>query len=105
MAGKGKGRGKLRPPVRFTVAESAGFLSELKTRLESGKRLRIDLSRVEHVDTAALQLLAVVSRAALAEGRACEILGASESVRDDMSLLGLESLLGSAAPGREAVAP
>lgn len=80
-------------PERFTVETAAAVLAAAAPRIRSCRTLRIDMTDVAAADTAGLQLLAVVRGSLLAEGKGCEIGGASASVRDSVALLGLEQML------------
>jgi phospholipid transport system transporter-binding protein len=55
-------------PARFTIVEVANIKHKLEAALDSGKSIQLDASRVERVDTAALQLLLAFWRVAPDEG-------------------------------------
>ncbi|MEQ8861272.1 MAG: STAS domain-containing protein [Pseudomonadales bacterium] len=99
MAGKKKSA-KLRPPERFTVEAAAEVLEAGAARIAAGKTLRIDLSDVVTIDTAALQCLVVLRTAALERGSGCAILGAPAAVRECAGMLGLGRLLEFEPPAR-----
>ena len=54
---------------------------------------QIDLSEVEAIDTAGVQLLAVCRKNALEKGKTFHISSTSESVSDALKITGLESML------------
>ena len=55
--------------------------------------VEIDLSGVEAIDTAGVQLLAVCRKNALEIGKSFQITSTSESVSDALKITGLESML------------
>ena len=55
--------------------------------------IEIDLSEVEAIDTAGVQLLAVCRKNALEIGKTFQITSTSESVSDALKITGLESML------------
>jgi len=55
--------------------------------------VEIDLSGVEAIDTAGVQLLAVCRKNALEIGKSFQITSTSESVSDALKITGLESIL------------
>ena len=55
--------------------------------------IEIDLSEVEAIDTAGVQLLAVCRKNALEIGKTFRIASTSESVSDALNIPGLESML------------
>ena len=55
--------------------------------------VEIDLSGVEAIDTAGVQLLAVCSKNSLEIGKTFQITSTSESVSDALKITGLESML------------
>ena len=55
--------------------------------------IEIDLSEVEAIDTAGVQLLAVCRKNALEIGKTFQIISTSESVSDALKITGLESML------------
>ena len=68
-----------------------------KTMLETieseRSSVQIDLSEVEAIDTAGVQLLAVCRINALEKGKTFRIASESEPVREALKLTGLESML------------
>ncbi len=55
--------------------------------------VEIDLSEVETIDTAGVQLLAVCRKNSLEIGKTFQITSTSESVTDALKITGLESML------------
>lgn len=68
--------------------------AELKPLLLGSGIHALDLSAVELLDTAGVQLLLLAVRAAQEEGRTLRVSAASQPVRAVIALLGLESRLG-----------
>ncbi len=84
----------LRLPERFTVEAVADVMAELRARTVANVQIRVDLSAVAAIDTAALQLLAAASRDADGEGRAIAFESVPDTVADCARLLGLQRFLG-----------
>jgi anti-anti-sigma regulatory factor len=93
MATRGKASAALRLPERFTVETAAQVLEDIRARLAKGGKLTIDLSDVCTVDTAGLQLLAVVRRQLSLDGQECEIKSVSDALKDNARLLGVAGIL------------
>ena len=55
--------------------------------------VQIDLSEVEAIDTAGVQLLAVCRKSALEKGKTFRITSESEAVKEALKITGLESML------------
>jgi len=55
--------------------------------------IQLDLSGVEAIDTAGIQLLAVCRKSALEKGKTFRITSESEAVREALKITGLESML------------
>ena len=55
--------------------------------------VEIDLSEVEAIDTAGVQLLAVCRKSALEKGKTFRITSESEAVKEALKITGLESML------------
>jgi len=74
--------------------------AELRTRIlaaqAGAQTLEIDLSAVEEMDTAGLQLLLMAKRSALASGRELRLLGHSRAVTDVFEMLDLGAYFGDA---------
>ncbi|MCP4754569.1 MAG: STAS domain-containing protein [Proteobacteria bacterium] len=54
--------------------------------------IRLDMSSVESIDTAALQLLVAFRKSAVQQGKAVELSPVAQSVRDALELTGLDAL-------------
>jgi anti-anti-sigma regulatory factor len=77
----------------------------LATDCGSGKVI-VDGTRVEHIDTAGLQLLVAFAQAQTKAGRTLQWSGASEQLLRSSRRLGLDGLLGMAADaGKQAAQP
>ena len=68
-----------------------------KTMLETinseRSSIEIDLSEIEAIDTAGVQLLAVCRKSALEKGKTFRITSESEAVKEALKITGLESML------------
>lgn len=94
---------QVQPARPFTVFEAAALKAWLLEQLEAGPQgLRLDLSNVEQIDTAGVQLLLMLQREA--ESRSCplSVVAPSKSVREVFGLLGLsEGLRAMSAPDHD----
>jgi ABC-type transporter Mla MlaB component len=85
--------------VSFTFAESLdisvvrGLWAELRDLLNQQAPVRLDGSRVERADAAALQLLAAFVRDARAKGKVIQWCEISEALCRSARLLGMDKLL------------
>ncbi|MFO1436298.1 MAG: STAS domain-containing protein [Gammaproteobacteria bacterium] len=70
--------------------------TELLARLQQPEATDIDLSAVENVDAAGLQLMVAFQQEAIKRGQQVKIRGARESVVKSLSLLGLQLELAAA---------
>ena len=80
-------------PPDCRIAAQAALKAELLGALEKGAIVVLDGSRVERVDTAALQLLVLFQRELQARGGTLDWHGASEAFNEAAGLLGLARLL------------
>jgi len=76
------------------VARARDLYHTLNAALAGATTLELDASRVERIDTAALQLLAVFCRAAHEAGRRLRWRAASPAFSNAAALLDLDDLLG-----------
>ena len=76
------------------IADARHLYSELNAALADAKALVLDASRVQRVDTAALQLLAAFARATHAAGLPLRWHAASAALCEAVALLGLNEALG-----------
>jgi len=67
---------------------------QLLTALSKGQELEIDLSALEELDTAGIQLMLMLKQEALRLGKGCQFINHSPAVREVMDLLNLASALG-----------
>jgi anti-sigma B factor antagonist len=85
-------------PVRIdgelTIYQAAELKDTLLAALAAADPLEIDLSRVTELDTAGVQLLMVLKRAARAQGRELRLLGHSPAVLEVFELLNLGGYFG-----------
>lgn len=79
--------------ARLDLAKAADLKRTLAALLASGGPVVIDGTRVEEIDTSALQLLASLWRGSRARGIECKWRGASEALRGTANLLGIAALL------------
>lgn len=72
----------------YTVQELRGQMLE---RLAAASRLDIDLGAVDACDCAGLQLLCAARKSAFGQGKAFEVVNASQAVRDAAEAIGLSA--------------
>jgi anti-sigma B factor antagonist len=75
----------------FTVTEKK---TSLLAFLESGSDLEVDLSQVEEIDTAGLQLLILIKREAAKAGKSLRFVMHSKSVLEIIELANLTTVFG-----------
>jgi phospholipid transport system transporter-binding protein len=80
-------------PADCRLAAQAALKAELLGALEKDAIVVLDGSRVERVDTAALQLLVLFRRELQARGGTLDWRGASEAMNEAAGLLGLAQIL------------
>lgn len=85
-------------PAALDIREIAETFEFLRSAVNCGID-SIDASRVRSVDTAGLQLLLAAGRTAAAHGRALRWVGASSSLVEAATKLGVAGVLGFARPG------
>lgn len=93
----GNSSGALVAPADMTIRLAAELASDLLAALKGkDKKVELEASDVEHVDTAALQVLISAKRSAREQGREFVITNPSQAFRETAVQLGLDSaLLGS----------
>jgi anti-anti-sigma regulatory factor len=74
---------------KLSIANAGELHQVLLSRLNAGKPIVLDGSKVEEVDTAILQLLASLKRTAAQRGVGCTWLAPSTVLRDTAELIGL----------------
>ncbi|EAT12550.1 STAS domain-containing protein [Bermanella marisrubri] len=79
---------------KCTIVIAEDLHQTLETMVESGQPVQIDGSKLEQVDTAAMQLLFGFHQALATDGREPEWLNPSENLRNTAKILGLDSHLG-----------
>jgi len=85
----------------LTIYTAADTAARLRHALQSGEALDLDLSDVEDIDTAGLQLLLQLRRTAQQTGRAIRFSSPSPAVQDIVQLLNLHDFFGWTQPERE----
>lgn len=97
-----RGAARRRPPLRgaalrlaaqCTAAEAESLKSELARRLPEPGPVTVDVSALERIDTAGLQLLAAFVRDRRTAGRAVEWHGRTPALDAAAGLLGLHDML------------
>ena len=78
---------------RLTIVQAAALHRTLVKRLAEGRRLVVDGSRVEEIDTAILQLLTSLWRTSKERGIACSWQGASQALRRTAAMVGVAEML------------
>ena len=75
------------------IQELEPLVKSLGELVESDRNsIQIDLSNVESIDTAGIQLLASCRNSALARGKTFSIISMSDSVRDALQITGLHKI-------------
>ena len=75
------------------IQELEPFVKSLDEMVESDRNsIQLDLSNVESIDTAGIQLLASCRNTALARGKTFRIISMSDSVRDALQITGLHKI-------------
>ena len=75
------------------IQELELLLKSLGEMVESDRNsIQLDLSNVESIDTAGIQLLASCRNTALARGKTFSIISMSDSVRDALQITGLHKI-------------
>lgn len=85
--------GSLTLAAECTVAEAEALKSELVRRLNESGPVALDVSALQRIDTAALQLLAAFVRDRRTAGRAVEWRGRAPALETAAGLLGLNDML------------
>jgi anti-anti-sigma regulatory factor len=78
---------------RLSIAQAGDLRRTLLARLDEGRAVAVDGTRVEEIDTAILQLLASLWRTCRQRGIGCTWLGASETLRRTAALIGVAEML------------
>ncbi len=75
------------------IQELDPLVKSLGELVESDRNsIQLDLSNIETIDTAGIQLLASCRNSALARGKTFSISSMSDSVRDSLQLTGLQEI-------------
>lgn len=86
-----------RPEGELTIYTAAEQHGQLMSALEAGQVVLLDMSAVNEVDTAGLQLLILARREAARRGIELRVGGCSDVVMDALETVQLVSLLGDCA--------
>lgn len=76
----------------LTMASAVDACDRLRQVSESSERLELDLSSLQDIDTAGVQILLALRKERQAKGHLLRMVQPSQPVQDVMSILGLESL-------------
>ena len=87
-------RGSLVLASECTVAEADALKSELARRLDESETVTVDVTALQRIDTAGLQLLAAFVRDRRTAGRTIAWRGRAAALEAAAGLLGLDSMLG-----------
>lgn len=88
------GKGHLAIEGEMTIYTAEALKGRLVSELEKGEDLEVDLSGVSEIDSAGLQLLALIKIEALAYGKTAHFVGHSNAVLDIIDLCGLDGFFG-----------
>jgi len=90
---KGRVKARLSDALNITcVAQARDHLSQV---LQGGDAYEINLAGITEFDTAGVQLLLAVRKESQTNGKTCEFVTPSASVRDTFKLLALENVFSS----------
>lgn len=84
----------LQPAGGMTIYNAAEWKASLLQALEQGETLELDLSRVEELDSAGLQVLMLAKREAAQRGKQLTIVAHSAPVQEVFDLLDLAGWFG-----------
>ena len=87
------GAGTLQAPEELTVQQIRDFGASLLASLRMGQALKVDLSRVQHLDTAGLQLLLLARREAGGMGLPLDYVAPASIVVETLQFCGLTDVL------------
>ena len=90
---KVRDHGSLTLAAECTVAEAESLKSELARRLDEAGPVTVDVSALQRIDTAGLQLLAAFVRDRRTAGRVVEWRGSADALAGAAGLLGLTDML------------
>lgn len=81
-------------PEHLTIIEAAEMKEQFAEALNNGPQLEMDLSRLQRVDTAGIQLLAAVKKAAQQQGGDIQWRGSSDALFQSARWIGMVEVLG-----------
>jgi ABC-type transporter Mla MlaB component len=93
VAKRGRTDGSLLLAAECTVAQADSLKSELERRLQEAEPVTLDVSALQRIDTAGLQLLAAFVRDRRTAGRAVTWRGQACALTTAAGLLGLRDML------------
>lgn len=88
------GTGSFAMAAECTVADASSLKSDLAKLLDQSGIVTLDISAVQRIDTAGLQVIAVFIRERESQGRKVQWRGHAPAVSNAAALLGLGGLLG-----------
>jgi anti-sigma B factor antagonist len=91
---KSRKKGHLAVSGEMTIYTAGELKDKLVSPLEKGAGLEVDLSGVNEIDTAGLQLLVLVKTEAAARDKKATFVGHSQPVADIIDLCGLDGFFG-----------
>ncbi len=91
---KSRKKGHLAVSGEMTIYTAGELKSQLLAPLEKGSSLEVDLAGVSEIDTAGLQLLALLKIEAAARDKKATFVGHSQPVMDIIDLCGLDGFFG-----------
>jgi anti-anti-sigma regulatory factor len=97
------GSGSFAVAAECTVADASSLKSGLAKLLEDSGVVILDISAVQRIDTAGLQVIATFVRERRSRGRVVQWLGHAPALTNAARLLGLGDLLKLPAPGGQAI--
>jgi anti-anti-sigma factor len=87
-------KGHLSIKGEMTIYNAEAMKGKLLAPLEKGEDIEVDLSGVSEIDSAGLQLLALIKIEALARSKRASFVGHSKAVLDLIDLCGLDGFFG-----------
>jgi len=75
------------------IADVGDLYAKLLTELAEGHTIRFDVSKIERIDAAALQMIYAYSKEAVKQGQALSWVSPSEAFMRSVNLLGLAELM------------
>jgi ABC-type transporter Mla MlaB component len=92
-AGRGRSDGSLLLTAECTIAQADALKAQLKRRLQESQSVTLDVSALQRIDTAGLQLLAAFVRDRRTAGRTVTWRGQASALTTGAGILGLRDML------------